>query len=176
MITVFAPADFLFKNLRITNAVLSNKHQEALAHIAEIKKQYAIVQAELRLYEEKYPSIKDENVKEAIRVLKEEPDKIKTFKKRYNRISLLELTKLFDSYLALNKKAKSIEDDYYVTTGFNISDSIDVVNIFNVLIEYYNKYRGKGYATDGLKISPYDLRLIEILGEAKYYLGKNTMV
>ena len=29
-------------------------------------------------------------------------------------------------------------------------------------------------ATDGLKISPYDLRLIEILGEAKYYLGKNT--
>ena len=132
-------------NLRITNAVLSNKHQEALAHIAEIKKQYAIVQAELRLYEEKYPSIKNENVKEAIRVLKEEPDKIKTFKKRYNRISLLELTKLFDSYLALNKKAKSIEDDYYVTTGFNISDSIDVVNIFNVLIEYYNKYRGKGY-------------------------------
>ena len=27
-------------------------------------------------------------------------------------------------------------------------------------------------ATDGLKISPYDLRLIEILGEARYYLGK----
>ena len=29
-------------------------------------------------------------------------------------------------------------------------------------------------ATDGLAISPYDLRLIEILGEARYYLGKNT--
>ncbi len=29
-------------------------------------------------------------------------------------------------------------------------------------------------ATEGLEISPYDLRLIEILGEAKYYLGKNT--
>ena len=29
-------------------------------------------------------------------------------------------------------------------------------------------------ATDGLKVSPYDLRLIEILGEAKYYLGKNN--
>jgi len=29
-------------------------------------------------------------------------------------------------------------------------------------------------ATAGLKISPYDLRLIEILGEAKYYLGKNN--
>lgn len=29
-------------------------------------------------------------------------------------------------------------------------------------------------ATDGLKISPYDLRLIEILGEARYYLGKNN--
>jgi len=28
-------------------------------------------------------------------------------------------------------------------------------------------------ANDGLKVSPYDLRLIEILGEAKYYLGKN---
>lgn len=28
-------------------------------------------------------------------------------------------------------------------------------------------------ATDGLKISPYDLRLIEILGEAKFYLGQN---
>lgn len=28
--------------------------------------------------------------------------------------------------------------------------------------------------TDGLKISPYDLRLIEILGEARYYLGKNN--
>ncbi|MCR4743281.1 MAG: tetratricopeptide repeat protein [Treponema sp.] len=28
-------------------------------------------------------------------------------------------------------------------------------------------------AIQGLKISPYDLRLIEILGEAKYYLGKN---
>ena len=29
-------------------------------------------------------------------------------------------------------------------------------------------------ATDGLAVSPYDLRLIEILGEAKYYLGKNN--
>lgn len=29
-------------------------------------------------------------------------------------------------------------------------------------------------ANDGLAISPYDLRLIEILGEAKYYLGKNS--
>lgn len=29
-------------------------------------------------------------------------------------------------------------------------------------------------ASDGLVISPYDLRLIEILGEAKYYLGKNN--
>lgn len=29
-------------------------------------------------------------------------------------------------------------------------------------------------ANDGLKISPYDLRLIEILGEARYYLGKNN--
>lgn len=29
-------------------------------------------------------------------------------------------------------------------------------------------------AMDGLSISPYDLRLIEILGEAKYYLGKNN--
>ena len=29
-------------------------------------------------------------------------------------------------------------------------------------------------ATDALAISPYDLRLTEVLGEAKYYLGKNT--
>ena len=29
-------------------------------------------------------------------------------------------------------------------------------------------------ATEGLAISPYDLRLIEILGEAKFYLGKNA--
>lgn len=29
-------------------------------------------------------------------------------------------------------------------------------------------------ATEGLVISPYDLRLIEILGEAKYYLGKDN--
>ena len=29
-------------------------------------------------------------------------------------------------------------------------------------------------ATDGLVISPYDYRLIEILGEARYYLGKNA--
>lgn len=29
-------------------------------------------------------------------------------------------------------------------------------------------------AVQGLAISPYDLRLIEILGEAKYYLGKNN--
>ena len=29
-------------------------------------------------------------------------------------------------------------------------------------------------AQEGLVISPYDYRLIEILGEAKYYLGKNT--
>ena len=28
-------------------------------------------------------------------------------------------------------------------------------------------------ASEGLVISPYDLRLIEVLGEAKYYLGKN---
>lgn len=29
-------------------------------------------------------------------------------------------------------------------------------------------------ATEGLKVAPYDLRLIEVLGEAKYYLGKNS--
>lgn len=29
-------------------------------------------------------------------------------------------------------------------------------------------------AAQGLEISPYDLRLIEIFGEAKYYLGKNS--
>ena len=29
-------------------------------------------------------------------------------------------------------------------------------------------------ASEGLVVSPYDLRLIEVLGEAKYYLGKNT--
>lgn len=29
-------------------------------------------------------------------------------------------------------------------------------------------------AMDGLAISPYDLRLTEVLGEAKYYLGKNN--
>ena len=29
-------------------------------------------------------------------------------------------------------------------------------------------------ANDGLALSPYDLRLIEILGEARYYLGKNN--
>lgn len=29
-------------------------------------------------------------------------------------------------------------------------------------------------ANDGLAVSPYDLRLIEVLGEAKYYLGKNS--
>lgn len=29
-------------------------------------------------------------------------------------------------------------------------------------------------AAQGLKISPYDLRLIESFGESKYYLGKNT--
>lgn len=29
-------------------------------------------------------------------------------------------------------------------------------------------------ATEGLVVSPYDLRLIEVLGEAKYFLGKNS--
>lgn len=29
-------------------------------------------------------------------------------------------------------------------------------------------------ANEGLKLSPYDLRLIEILGEARYYTGKNN--
>lgn len=29
-------------------------------------------------------------------------------------------------------------------------------------------------ANEGLAISPYDLRLMEVLGEAKYYLGKNS--
>lgn len=29
-------------------------------------------------------------------------------------------------------------------------------------------------ATQGLVVSPYDLRLIEVLGEAKYFLGKNS--
>ena len=29
-------------------------------------------------------------------------------------------------------------------------------------------------ALDGLKISPYDLRLTEVLGEARYFLGKNN--
>ena len=31
-------------------------------------------------------------------------------------------------------------------------------------------------ANQGLKISPYDLRLIEILGEAKYFLGKKMIL
>ncbi len=29
-------------------------------------------------------------------------------------------------------------------------------------------------ATDGLKVNAYDIRLIEVLGEAKFYLGKNS--
>ncbi|MCR5187492.1 MAG: tetratricopeptide repeat protein [Treponema sp.] len=29
-------------------------------------------------------------------------------------------------------------------------------------------------ALEGLEVSPYDLRLIEVLGEAKYFLGKNS--
>lgn len=132
-------------NQRITNAVLNDKYKQTLDHITEIKKQYTIVNAEKKLYEDKYPNIKSENVREAIKTLKEEPDKVKLFKKKYNRISLVELTKLFDTYLSLNKKLKGIEDDYYVTTGFNISDSIDVNNIFNVLIEYCNKNKNKHY-------------------------------
>lgn len=34
--------------------------------------------------------------------------------------------------------------------------------------------RAEQVAYDGLKLSRYDIRLIEILGEAKYYLGKNN--
>lgn len=33
--------------------------------------------------------------------------------------------------------------------------------------------RAEQRAYDGLKLSRYDIRLIEVLGEAKYYLGKN---
>ncbi len=34
--------------------------------------------------------------------------------------------------------------------------------------------RAEQVAYDGLKISRYDIRLIEVLGEAKYFLGKNS--
>ena len=34
--------------------------------------------------------------------------------------------------------------------------------------------RAEQRAYDGLKLSRYDIRLIEVLGEAKYYLGKNN--
>lgn len=34
--------------------------------------------------------------------------------------------------------------------------------------------RAEQIAYDGLKLSRYDIRLIEVLGEAKYYLGKNN--
>lgn len=42
------------------------------------------------------------------------------------------------------------------------------------LIENKQYAEAEQRATEGLKISPYELRLIEVLGEAKYYLGKNN--
>lgn len=42
------------------------------------------------------------------------------------------------------------------------------------LVENKQYAEAEQRAKDGLKISPYELRLIEILGEAEYYLGKNN--
>lgn len=52
-------------------------------------------------------------------------------------------------------------------------------NIESYVVMCWSLVKNKQYAQaeqrayEGLKISPYDLRLIEILGEAKYYLGKD---
>lgn len=42
------------------------------------------------------------------------------------------------------------------------------------LVENKQYVEAEQRATEGLRISPYELRLIEILGEAEYYQGKNN--
>lgn len=52
-------------------------------------------------------------------------------------------------------------------------------NVESYVVMCWSLVKNKQYAQaeqrayEGLKISPYDLRLIEILGEAKFYLGKD---
>ena len=59
-----------------------------------------------------------------------------------------------------------------------ISDNPDRVESYVVMCWSLVKNRqyseAEQRANDGLKVSPYDLRLVEILGEARYYLGKNN--
>lgn len=56
----------------------------------------------------------------------------------------------------------------------------DPTRLESYVVMCWSLLKNKQYAeaeqqvSAGLKISPYDLRLIEILGEAKYYLGKNN--
>ena len=56
----------------------------------------------------------------------------------------------------------------------------DPTRIESYVVMCWSLVKNKQYAeaeeraTEGLVVSPYDLRLIEILGEAKYYLGKNS--
>ena len=56
----------------------------------------------------------------------------------------------------------------------------DPTRIESYVVMCWSLVKNKQYAeaeqraTDGLVISPYDYRLIEILGEARYYLGKNN--
>ena len=57
--------------------------------------------------------------------------------------------------------------------------TLNPTRVESYVVMCWSLVRNKQYAEaeqralQGLKISPYDLRLIEILGEAKYYLGKN---
>lgn len=56
----------------------------------------------------------------------------------------------------------------------------DPTRVDSYVVMCWSLVRNKQYAEaeqhalEGLKISPYDLRLTEILGEAKYFLGKNN--
>lgn len=96
---------------------------------------------------------------------------------------------LFLLFLAFSSFAQNRRDALVLYNSGNYKEAIEVCeeeikNNPNGLDSYavlcWSLVRNKEYARaeqrayDGLKINNYDIRLIEILGEAQYYLGKIT--
>ena len=130
--------------IRISNAVLNNKYKETINQINRILDDYQNTGDEITVMISSHPELKTENIKEAKRIIKEEPSKLRSFKRKYGKLSINEINSLLDRYVELNKTLKKLEEEYYVTTGFKMEDRTDAVEAFKVLNDYIEKIKKMG--------------------------------
>lgn len=131
--------------IRISNAVLNNKYKETINQINRILDDYQNTGDEITVMISSHPELKTENIKEAKRIIKEEPSKLRSFKRKYGKLSINEINSLLDRYVELNKTLKKLEEEYYVTTGFKMEDRTDAIEAFKVLNDYIEKIKGEPF-------------------------------